>query len=60
MEYNVISLFSESDKDLSQEDKDKILKNLDEEYNIYYINNKDLKLEKLNEKLNLDKQEKND
>ncbi|MDP2090415.1 MAG: hypothetical protein Q8K30_02355 [Candidatus Gracilibacteria bacterium] len=60
LEYNVISLFSESDKDLSQEDKDKILKNLDEEYNIYYINNKDLKLEKLNEKLNLDKQEKND
>ncbi len=58
LEYNVISLYSEADKDLSQEDKDKILKNLDEEYNIYYATNKDDKLDKLREKINEEKQEK--
>ncbi len=37
LEYNVISLFSEADKDLIQEEKDKIIKNLTDEYNIYYL-----------------------
>lgn len=58
LEYNVISLFSEADKDLDQIEKDKIIKNLEEEYNIYYSSNKDEKLDKFSEKVKEEIQEK--
>lgn len=58
LEYNVTSLFSEADKDLDQIEKDKIIKNLEEEYNIYYSSNKDEKLNKFNEKIKEEIEEK--
>lgn len=52
LEYNVVSLFSEADKDLSQDDKNKIVKNLDEEYNLYFSSKKEKLEEKANEIVN--------
>lgn len=58
LEYKVTLLFSESDKDFSQEDKQKILKNLEEEYNLFNSWKKEDKLDKLKEKIDLEKKEK--
>lgn len=41
LSYNVSEFYSEKDQDLSKDEKDKILKQLEEQYNIFNLNNKD-------------------
>ncbi len=55
LEYNVKTLFSENDKDISIEEKNKIIKDLEDEYSLFY---KWKKTDKLRKKINLEKESK--
>ena len=48
LEYNVKTLFSENDKDISIEEKNKIIKDLEDEYSLFYKWKKTDKLRKKN------------
>ena len=56
LEYNIISIYSEKDKDLSQEQKDKILNELKEEYELIFRNKRD-KIDELRDKIKKEKWE---
>ncbi|MBB1565272.1 hypothetical protein HG430_004480 [Candidatus Gracilibacteria bacterium] len=56
LEYNIISIYSEKDKDLSQEQKDKILNELKEEYELIFRNKRD-KIDELRDKIKKEKGE---
>ena len=56
LEYDIISIYSEKDKDLSQEQKDKILNELKEEYEFIFRNKRD-KIDELRDKIKKEKWE---
>jgi len=58
LEYDIKTLFSEEDNNLSIEEKNKIVKDLEDEYKIFYKWKKDDKLDELRKKINKEKQEK--
>jgi len=57
LEYNVLSLYSENDKDLSDEKKQIIISDLKEEFNLLYSWKKKDNLDKLREKIKKDNNE---
>lgn len=57
LEYDVKLLFSENDRDLELEKKEKIIKNLEDEYNIFYSKSKEVKEDKIREKIRKQKEE---
>lgn len=57
LEYNVITLFSEEEKNISEEEKNKIIKDLEEEYNLFFQWRKNEKIDDLREKINSEREE---
>ncbi len=57
LEYNVLTLYSENDKNFSEEKKEKIIEDLKEEYNLLFTWKKKDNLDKLREKIKKDKEE---
>lgn len=56
LEYDVKSLFSEEDKNLTFDEKNKIIKDLEEEYNLFYKWKNNEKIDELSKKINKEKQ----
>ncbi|MFK7780263.1 MAG: hypothetical protein QM490_03860 [Candidatus Gracilibacteria bacterium] len=58
LEYNVKTLFSEEDKDLITEEKIKIIKDLEEEYSLFYKGKGKEKIDELRDKINKERDDK--